>query len=158
MMRVLIALAVFLLLIFGVAEWKSIQTPQPEEASPEQLHSAFLAEMMLRTQEFAGWFLQGELENLHDQFTFEMKLLLPFEDLAGLSDRIKTELGEELQLEDESIKPDGENFVYSRVAAFSNIEARVQMIITLNDSQQILGFTIQPVAQSEQPPDEGDDS
>lgn len=155
MTRVLIALAAFILIIVAVAQWKASQSEEPV-VEHEQLYNEFLLELTWRAQEYAGWFLDGELEALHEEFTVEMKLLTPLEDLVALKERISSELGDETRVVNENLMPEGDNFVYSRISEFSNFESNVQMLVTLNDDQRILGFTIQPISQNEVPPEEED--
>ena len=157
MIRVLLALAVFVLAILAVAQWKANE-PENPAADHEQLYNEFLAELMWRSQEYATWFVDGELESLHDQFTFEMKLLTPLGDLIALKERVTAELGDELRPVQEGISAHGENFVYDRISEYDSYESGVQMLITLNDDQKILGFTIQPVLQNQDQSSGGDDS
>ncbi|MBI1730670.1 hypothetical protein HY229_07280 [Candidatus Acetothermia bacterium] len=146
MTKVLIGLIALLVAVVVVQEIQHRHAL--DEAQKREETTRTLIALMDQVHQYTEWFYKGNLDALSEKFSDSMKLLLPKDELKKFRDRILTQLGEETQVVDEGLTPLSDQFRYDRVALFSKYDGQVQVQITLDIKEQIVGFTIQPIQKS----------
>ena len=143
MRYVLIGLIAFVSLILVIAEMKRNQIVV-EEIDHAALYAQLIDEMLEHGQEYMTLFNTRELDLLHTHFSEAMKRLMPLPELEAFYNRTTTELGVEASVVSEQLNPQGDHYVYDRIALFAIYGDPVQIKITLNEAHEIIGFQIQP--------------
>jgi hypothetical protein len=146
MTKILIGLLALLVAVVVVQE--ALHRHAVEEAQKAETKTKALITLMDQAHQYTEWFYQENLDALSEKFSDSMKLLLPKDELEKFRNRILAQLGSETQVVDEGLTPLGDQYRYDRVAVFSKYDGQVQVQITLDVKEQIVGFTIQPIQKS----------
>ncbi len=89
-------------------------------------------------------FYSGELEQLHERFTEEMKQVLPPDQLRTLYDYVRQEYGEEVEVLGEDAQTKDEYRGFARWARFSNYDGVIEVQWILREDDSVAGFFVQP--------------
>jgi len=147
MRTTLTALIVFAAVIFAVAEMRRSAPPTPQEISEdqyEQVYADLIAQVTEQAQYYVTLFNENRLEELHENFSDQMKQLTSLEDLELMRDARVRQLGVESEVVSDSMRLSGPNFIYERISIFDKYKGQVQIQITMNGATQIVGLIIQP--------------
>ena len=132
----------------GAAE-PAVAAAAPDAAPGAALEAALDAEgraVLELGRRCAADFYEGELDDLWARFTPEMRGALGERtNLGTFREQTEEQLGEELQVVDESVVTKAGFRTYRRKSRFAGLETLIELLVSLDDDDRVAGFSIQPV-------------
>jgi hypothetical protein len=102
------------------------------------------SEQFATVRRYTAMFYRGELEQLFENFSDEMREVVPREQLSAIHEHAVTNFGQETSViaEDSAVKNDYRGFV--RWARFDKTDAIIEIQWILRPNDEIAGFFIRP--------------
>jgi tetratricopeptide (TPR) repeat protein len=98
--------------------------------------------VLRRARRYLGQLHAGELESFRQRFTVDFASRTSAQDLAGLTQRLDDELGDELEILTERVIKRAEYDVYLRVSRFEKADQLVEWSLVLDESGAIADIRI----------------
>ncbi len=136
-----LALAALLALVALLAVPAAVAAPPPQgrDAAAPSADPA-----MTSGRELTTAFYRGELADVHQRFSAEMKQQIPLEDLQGFLKQVGEQMGVEQEVLDERVEDRGEYRVYARRARFEKFPEEVVVLWAFRPDGEVGGFFIRP--------------
>ncbi len=103
---------------------------------------------MAQGRRYTGWLLTGQLDQLYQRFSPEMRRNFPsVAELSSFVTRTTNDLGAEQGAPTERVTALGATRVYTRTARFARADRPVEVQWTVDTAGQVTGLLVHPVAE-----------